>query len=95
MAVDSHARNADELVPAVLEGLRAGRTAVSADRTGPVLLPVDGKVIALDAHGTLVVGPEATHKVRFDRDTFDPPGQHGHVLCGHDGEVLALAGTPH
>lgn len=95
VAVDSHARNADELVPAVLEGLRAGRTAVSADRTGPVLLPVDGKVIALDAPGTLVVGPEATHKVRFDRDTFDPPGAHGHVLCGHDGEVLAVAGTPH
>jgi hypothetical protein len=95
VAVDAHARNADELVPAVLAGLRAGRTAVSADRTGPVLLPVDGKVIALDAPGTLVVGPEATHKVRFDRDTFDPPGAHGHVLCGHDGAVLALAGTPH
>ena len=95
VAVDSHARNADELVPAVLDGLRAGRTAVSADRTGPVLLPVDGKVIALDAPGTLVVGQEAAHKVRFDRDTFDPPGPHGHVLCGHDGSVLALAGTPH
>ena len=95
VAVDSHARNADELVPAVLEGLRAGRTAVSADRTGPVLLPVDGKVIALDAPGTLVVGRDATHKVRFDRDTFDPPGPHGHVLCAHDGSVLALAGTPH
>ena len=95
VAVDAHARNADELVPAVLEGLRAGRTAVSADRTGPVLLPVDGKVIALDAPGTLVVGRDTTHKVRFDRDTFDPPGPHGHVLCGHDGSVLALAGTPH
>jgi hypothetical protein len=95
VAVDTHARTADELVPAILEGLRAGRTAVSADRLGPVLLPVDGKVIALDAPGTLVVGPEATHKVRFDRDTFDPPGPHGHVLCAHDGSVLALAGTPH
>jgi hypothetical protein len=95
VAVDTHARTADELGPAVLDGLRAGRTAVSADRLGPVLLPVDGKVIALDAPGTLVVGPDATHKVRFDRDTFDPPGAHGHVLCGHDGSVLALAGTPH
>jgi hypothetical protein len=52
-------------------------------------------VVALDAPGTLVVGPEATHKVRFDRDTFEPPGPHGHVLCGHDGSVLALAGTQH
>lgn len=95
VAVETHARSADELVPAVLEGLRAGRTAVSADRLGPVLLPVDGKIVALDAPGTLVVGPEATHKVRFDRDTFDPPGAHGHVLCAHDGSVLALAGTPH
>jgi hypothetical protein len=77
----------------VLAGLRAGRTAVSAGRTGPVLLPVDGKVIALDASGTLVVGSDATHKVRFDRDIFDPPGPHGHVLCGHDGSILALAGT--
>lgn len=94
VAVDTHARTPDELVPAVLAGLRAGRTAVSAERTGPVLLPVDGKVIALDAPGTLVVGRDATHKVRFERDTFDPPGPHGHVLCGHDGSVLALAGTP-
>jgi PHP domain-containing protein len=95
VAVDAHARNADELVPAVLDGLRAGRTAVSATRTGPVLLPVDGRVIALDAAGALVVGQDKTHKVRFDRETFDPPGPHGHVLCGHDGSVLALAGTPH
>jgi len=95
VAVDSHARSADELVPAVLDGLRAGRTAVSAGRTGPVLLPVDGKLVALDAAGSLVVGQEGRHKVRFDRDTINPPGPHGHVLCGHDGAVLALAGTPH
>jgi hypothetical protein len=43
---------------AVLDGLRAGRTAVCARRDGPVLLRVDGELVAAGADGTILVGPD-------------------------------------
>jgi hypothetical protein len=43
---------------AVLDGLRAGRTAISARRDGPVLLRVDGELVAAGADGTILVGPD-------------------------------------
>jgi hypothetical protein len=43
---------------ALLAGLRAGRTAISATRDGPVLLRVDGELVAADADGTILAGPD-------------------------------------
>jgi PHP domain len=43
---------------AVLDGLRAGRVAISAGRAGPVLLRRDGELVAVDADGTIVTGPD-------------------------------------
>jgi hypothetical protein len=79
-----------DLVGAVLDGLRAGRTAVSAGRDAPVLLPVDGELVVLGAAGALVVGDGYRAPVSSDRDTLAGGGR---VLCGHDGGVLALAGV--
>ena len=39
----------------VLDGLRSGRTAIGATRDGPLLLRVDGELMAIDADGTLLV----------------------------------------
>jgi hypothetical protein len=91
VAVAMSARGPDELAAAVLEGLRAGRTAVSVDPSAPVLLPVDGDLIALGAAGLLLVGPGGRQPVHSDREAFAATGQ---VLMGHDGEVVALAGAP-
>lgn len=41
----------------VLEALGAGRTSLSADPTGPVLLRLDDELMALDAEGLLLSGP--------------------------------------
>jgi hypothetical protein len=89
VAVDRSAETTDELVTAVLDGLRAGRTAVSRDRGGPALLPVGGgELVAVGAAGALVLGDGRRRPVTSKSDTFTSGGQ---VLGGHDGSVLALA----
>jgi hypothetical protein len=42
---------------AVLAGLAAGRVAISAGRDGPLLLRVDGELVAVDAEGLTLAGP--------------------------------------
>ncbi len=83
---------ADDGVDGVLAGLAAGRTAVSAGRDAPVLLRVRDELIALDADGTLLVGPDGRRRaVRGDR--FRADGTAGpHRLDDHDGGVVALCG---
>ncbi len=49
---------ADHEPAAVLDGLREGRTAISARSDGPVLLRVDGELVAAGADGTILVGPD-------------------------------------
>ena len=93
VAVDADAEGPD-LADAVLDGLRAGRTAVSAGREAPVLLPVAGELVALGAPGALVVAGGQRQAVHSDRDTISPAGTGGQVLCAHDGRVLALAAAP-
>jgi PHP domain-containing protein len=92
VAVSADADGPD-LANAVLEGLRAGRTAVCAGRDAPVLLPVGGELVAVGAAGALVVGGGQRRAVHSDRDTIVVAGTAGQVLCGHDGRVLALAGA--
>jgi PHP domain-containing protein len=93
VAVDAAADGPD-LASAVLEGLRAGRTAVSAGRDAPVLLPIGGELFALGAPGALVVGNGERVAVHSDRDTISRAGGGGQALCGPDGRVFALAGAP-
>ncbi len=42
----------------LLAGLRAGRTAISASRDGPVLLRVEDELVAVGAEGTILTGPD-------------------------------------
>src|SRR5580700_4675684 len=52
----------------VLDGLRAGRVAISAERDGPVLLRHDGELVAVQADGTVLAGPGGPYaRVRGDR----------------------------
>jgi hypothetical protein len=90
VAVDAAASGQDELALAVLEGLRAGRTAVSADRLSPVLLPVGGEFVALGGEGLLLVGPDGRRAVSGARQGF-PGGPFGHVLMDHEGSTIAIS----
>jgi hypothetical protein len=76
----------------VLDGLRAGRTAISASRDGPVLLRVDGDLLAVAADGAILAGPDGPKaRVRGEMARF--PGAAGsHRLLGPTGATLALTG---
>src|ERR1019366_7540858 len=80
---------------ALLDGLRAGRTAISATRDGPVLVRVDGELVAAGADGTILVGPDGPRAlVRGALARF--PGAPGyHRLTDASGATLGLtAGSP-
>jgi hypothetical protein len=90
IAVDASAEGPDELPLAVLEALAAGRTAISASYTAPVLLRTDAELIALDAHNTLVITPDGTrHPIRTDRQSI-PTTPGPHLLVTHTGEFLSI-----
>jgi PHP domain len=75
---------------AVLDGIKAGRVAVSANRDGPVLLRVDDELVAVDADGAILVGPDGPKtRVRGDIVTLgDAKGSHR--LIDPTGATLAL-----
>ena len=85
---------ADSADPAaVLAAIGAGRTAVSAGREGPVLLRVDDELVASDADGTILVGPDGPKaRVLGDRATF-PAADGCHRLVDPTGATLALTGS--
>jgi hypothetical protein len=75
----------------VLDGLRAGRVAISAERDGPVLLRQDGELVAVDADGTTLAGPRGP-SARVRGDLARLPGTPGpHRLLDASGAALALA----
>jgi PHP domain len=75
---------------AVLAGLRAGRTAISARAGGPVLLRVDGELVAAAADGTILVGPDGPlARVSGPLARF-PDGPGYHRLTDAAGATLAL-----
>ncbi len=76
----------------VLDGLRAGRTAISASRDGPVLLRAGGELHAVAAEGTILHGPDGpVARVTGDRAAF--PGSPGwHRLADQSGATVALTG---
>lgn len=90
IAVDATAEGADELPRAVLEALSAGRTAISASYTAPLLVRVDDHFIALDAPDTLVISPDGTrHPIRTAHE-FVPASPGPHLLVTHPGQFLSL-----
>jgi hypothetical protein len=74
----------------VLGGLRAGRTAISFDPQGPVIVRNDGALVVVDGEGTWLVGADGDRRrvtgarVRFEGE----PGPW--MLVGDDQTVLAL-----
>jgi hypothetical protein len=83
---------AERSVAGVLDGLRAGRTAISAAPDGPLLLSPDGDLVALDADGTLLVDltgrrrPVRGRRAAFTREVTGP-----HWLEDHRAQVLAIS----
>jgi hypothetical protein len=74
----------------VLDGLRAGRVAISAGRDGPVLLRHDGDLVAVQADGTVLAGPGGPC-ARVRGELARLPGAAGlHRLLDAGGATLAL-----
>jgi hypothetical protein len=81
---------ADVSVPGVLEGLRAGRVAISASRDGAVLLRDSGSLVAVGADGLVLAGPSGPYK-RISGDLVRLPGAPGcHRLLTLTGATMAL-----
>jgi hypothetical protein len=75
----------------VLDGLRAGRVAVSASPAGPWLLPLGDDMVVLGADGTFLTDLAGRRRlVRGDRARL-AAGVGPHWLEDHRGQVLALA----
>jgi hypothetical protein len=77
-------------VDAVIEGLTAGRVAITARREGPILLRLADELVAVEAEGTTLVGPCGPRaRVTKARQAF--PGSRGyHRLTDDTGATLAL-----
>jgi hypothetical protein len=81
---------ADFSSAAVLDGLRAGRVAISATRDGPVLLRQDGELVAVDADGLYLAGVDGPY-ARVSGAVVRFPGVPGHHrLLDAEGATLAL-----
>ena len=78
-------------VAGVLDGLAAGRVAISAEPRGPVLVRVEDDLIALDADGAILTEPSGRRRiVTGDRARF--PAEPGpHWLEDGQTRVLAIA----
>jgi hypothetical protein len=77
---------------AVLAGLSAGRVAISARRDGPVLLRCGGELVAVDAEGTTLAGPDGPRaRVTGPRQAFPDAVGH-HRLLDDSGATLTLVG---
>ncbi|TDC86504.1 CehA/McbA family metallohydrolase [Actinomadura sp. 7K507] len=77
----------------VLGALAAGRTSISAGLTAPVLLRVDGELIAAGADGTVLARPDGRRvAIRGDRVHIPADGVGMHRLETHENEVIALCG---
>jgi hypothetical protein len=74
----------------VLGALRAGRVAISADRDGPLLLRHDGDLVAIEADGTILAGPDGPC-ARVRGELARLPGAAGaHRLLDASDATLAL-----
>jgi hypothetical protein len=81
----------DATVPMVLDGLRAGRVAISESPTGPLLLRIDGGFVAVGADGALFTGYSGRRQVVRGEQAGFPPGPGPHWLEDHRAQVLAIS----
>jgi hypothetical protein len=82
---------AEASTEAILDGLRAGRVAITAERDGPVLLRHEGELVAVGADGLTLAGPDGPYR-RVRGDLARLPGAPGfHRLLTPAGATLALA----
>jgi hypothetical protein len=80
----------DSDVAGVLDGLRAGRVAITASRNGPILVRHDGGLVAVGADGLLVADPDGPYR-RITGDLARLPGRAGyHRLVTPLGATVAL-----
>jgi hypothetical protein len=76
----------------IIDGLRAGRTAISASAQGPVLLRQDDSLIAIDADGLTLAGPHGPRQ-RITGNLATLNGAPGcHRLLDPTGATVALTG---
>jgi hypothetical protein len=75
---------------AVLDGLRAGRSAISARRDGPVLLRTGGEFVAVGAEGAILAGPDGPCALVRDPLATFPAADGFHRLLSPTGATLAL-----
>ena len=81
---------ADRSVAEVLDGVRAGRVAISATRDGPLLLRQQDELLAVDADGLVLAGPSGPY-LRISGDLVRLPGAAGYQrLLTPAGATLAL-----
>ena len=81
---------ADPGAACVLDGLRAGRVAISASRDGPLLLRQEDELLAVAADGLVVAGPSGPYR-RISGDLVRLPGAAGYQrLLTPTGATLAL-----
>ncbi|TVZ06245.1 PHP domain-containing protein [Trebonia kvetii] len=81
---------ADPAVAGVLDGLRAGRVAISASRDGPLLLRQEDDLLAVAADGLVLTGPSGPYR-RISGDLVRLPGAVGYQrLLTPAGVTLAL-----
>lgn len=74
----------------VLAGLRAGRVAISADPTAPVVIRLDNELLVDGGDGTSLVDEVGWRRpVTAGRQRFSP-GTGAHRLVAADGRVIAL-----
>lgn len=75
----------------VLGALAAGRTAISAEPSGPLLVRHDGELLALDAAGAVLHGADGSQRaIRSDRDSFSVAAGPW-WLTAADGRCVALS----
>ncbi|SEG53900.1 hypothetical protein SAMN05444920_10350 [Nonomuraea solani] len=79
-----------EDVSAVLDGVRAGRTAVSTGPGGPLLVRLGDELLALDAGGLVLVRPDGTRQVVRGERVLLPAIDGPHRLETYENEVIAL-----
>lgn len=97
VCIDADADGPDELPTAVMDGLRAGRTAVSAGPFAPLLLRIEDELeMDTGEAGTLppllIAGLDGTRRALSGRGVGVPATGPGHVLMDHRGAVISLTG---
>jgi hypothetical protein len=75
---------------AVLDGVRAGRTAVSTGPDGPLLVRLGDELLALDADGLVLVRPDGERQVVRGARVLLRAGAGRHRLETYENEVIAL-----